>query len=200
MKIALLGASGMLGSRIRAEAESRGHRVTPLGRHTDPAVDVTDPAGIATAVAGHDLVISAVGPVGEDPRLVVNAAHALADGLPAAGVDRLLVVGGAGGLEVAPGVQLLDTPDFPAGWRPVAEAHRAALAVYQRIEDVNWTYVAPAALIAPGQRTGTYRIGEDRLLVGPDGQSRISTEDFAVAMVDEVESSAHPRRRITVAY
>lgn len=200
MKIALLGASGMLGGRIRAEAEARRHRVTPLSRHTDPAVDATDPAAIAAGVAGHDLVISAIGPAGGDPRVIVDAAHALADGLPPAGVDRLLVVGGAGGLEVAPGVPFADTPDFPAGCRPIADAHLAALAVYRQIEDVNWTYLAPAALVAPGQRAGTYRLGKDRLLIGRDGQSRISAEDFAVAVVDEVESSAHPRQRITVAY
>lgn len=202
MKIALFGAGGMIGQRIAAEARSRGHSVTALGRSDD----VTDAETVAAAVAGHDAVVSAVGP-GSGPAaqpsgLLSTAAHALLSGLTQAGVRRLVVVGGAGSLEIAPGKQLVDQPDFPAAWRPVALAHRDALEIYRRAQgpELDWTYVSPAALIAPGVRTGRYRVGGDRLLVDEKGQSRISAEDFAVAIVDELESPKGVRKRITVAY
>jgi putative NADH-flavin reductase len=108
------------------------------------------------------------------------------------------VVGGAGSLEVAPGVQLVDAPDFPAEWRAPALAHRDALAVY-RTADIDWTYFSPAAILEPGERTGRYRTGRDQLLTNADGKSRISAEDFAVALLDEVERPRHLRERITVA-
>jgi putative NADH-flavin reductase len=130
------------------------------------------------------------------------AARALLVGLKTAGVRRLVVVGGAGSLEVAPGKQLVEQPGFPVPWKPVALAHRDALAVYRASGEpsVEWTYVSPAALIQPGQRTGKYRIGGDQLLVDAKGESRISAEDYAVAVVDELETRAHPRARIGVAY
>jgi putative NADH-flavin reductase len=201
MKIALFGARGTIGQRIAAEARSRGHEVTALGRETN----VTDAKAVARAVAGHDAVISAVGPgLGKDAPadLLPGAARALLDGLRLAGVKRLLVVGGAGSLEVAPGKQLVDQPEFPASWKPVALAHRDALDVYRgdRGGEVEWTYVSPAALIQPGARTGKYRTGGDRLLVDASGQSRISAEDYAVALLDELEEPRSVRKWITVAY
>lgn len=202
MKIALFGAGGTIGQRIAAEARSRGHSVTALGRSTE----VTDAAAVARAVAGHDAVVSAVGPglgpAGQPVDMLSKAAHALLAGLRQAGVKRLVVVGGAGSLEVAPGKQLVDQPQFPAAWRPVALAHRDALGVYRRATgpDVDWTYVSPAALIEPGARTGKYRVGGDQLLVDAQGQSRISAEDFAVAILDELETPRNVRKRITVAY
>lgn len=211
MKIALFGASGTIGQRIAQEALSRGHQVTALVRKpenvtlkhpnlTVQAADALDADSVAQAVAGHDVVVSAVGPGHADQaKNLVEAAHALTAGVPKAGVQRLLVVGGAGSLEVAPGVQLVDTPEFPEGWRPVALAHRDALAVY-RSATFDWTYASPAAFIAPGERTGTYRTGTDQLLTNDQGESRISAEDFAVALLDEIEKPRFVRRRFTVAY
>ena len=169
--------------------------------------DILDPASVAAAVRGQDAVISAVGPAHTGdvrPQMLVDAAQSLIAGLQRAGVRRLGVVGGAGSLEVAPGVQLVDTPGFPAAWRPVALAHRDALTVYRATPaaptGLDWTYFSPAALIEPWERTGTYRIGTDQLLTDAKGESRISAEDFAVAVLDELERGAHPRQRITVAY
>lgn len=211
MQIALFGAGGMIGSRIAKEALDRGHSVTAVSR--DPAKltlahpefhkalgDVLDPASITAAVLGHDAVISAFGPGQHgDAQDVVRAARALVAGVKPAGVKRLLVIGGAGGLEVRPGLQLVDTPEFPVAWKPVAIAHRDALAVY-RGADLDWTYLAPAALIQPGVRTGRYRVAGDQLLTDAEGQSRISVEDFAVAMLDELEHPHHLRARFTAAY
>jgi putative NADH-flavin reductase len=214
MKIALFGANGTIGQRILREALDRGHEVTAIVR--DPsrfdktseklslvAGDIADPSGIAGVVKGHDVVISAVGPKlpDGDPQIVVEAARSLLEGVERAGVKRLLVVGGAGSLEAAPGVQIVDTPDFPAAWKPVALAHRDALDLYRNAQtDLDWTYLSPAALIQPGERTGKYRIGGDQLLVDERGESRISVEDYAVALLDEVENPRHIRLRITVAY
>jgi putative NADH-flavin reductase len=212
MKIAIYGASGMIGQRIAAEALARGHQVTGVVRHparlavTDQRFTAVkgsalDPAGVAATVAGHDAVVSAIGPAQEDdPAMLVEAARALTDGLARAGVPRLIVIGGAGSLEVAPGVQLVDTPEFPAAWRPTALAQRDALDTYRRVADLDWTYISPAAMIAPGERTGRFRIGGDSLLVDAEGQSRISAEDCAVALLDELEKPQHIRQRITVAY
>jgi len=210
VNIALFGASGTVGRRIAQEALARGHAVTALvrdptrlslthARLTVAASDVRDPARVAQAVAGHDVVVSAVGPTGTDQvRIVVDAARALIVGLPQAGVQRLIVVNGAGSLDVAPGVQLVDTPEFPAAWRPIALVHRDALEVY-RTAALDWTVLSPAALIAPGERTGTYRTGADQLLTNDKGESRISAEDYAVALVDEIENPQFVRRRFTVA-
>lgn len=212
MKIVLFGASGTIGSSIAGEALARGHQITAVVR--DPtrvglqhpalsvvAGDILDPSRVAAVVTGHDAVASAVGPrlPSDDPKLVVDAAQSLIDGLTRARVDRLVIVGGAGSLEVAPGVQLVDTPEFPAAWKDVALAHRDALAVY-RGADLDWTYISPAAMIGPGKRTGQYRTGTDQLLTDEEGESRISVEDFAVAFVDEIENRRFVRQRMTVAY
>jgi putative NADH-flavin reductase len=211
MKIALIGAAGNIGKRIASEALSRGHEVTAVVR--DPkkiedrrlmvaTADVTDPPSLIKAVAGHDAVISAVGPShGGLATLPAYAARALVQALPKAGVRRLIVVGGAGSLEVEPGLQLVDAPDFPAAWRPAALSHRDALKIFRDAGGaLDWTYVSPAALIEPGPRTGKYRTGGDQLLVDEKGRSRISTEDFAVALLDELENPKNVKRRITVAY
>jgi hypothetical protein len=144
--------------------------------------------------------VSAIGPgPGQDASVLLRAARGLLDGLRKSGVRRLIVVGGAGSLEVSPGVELADTTQFPAAWKPVADAHRAALAIYREEPDLEWTVVSPAAMIAPGVRSGHYRAGGDQLLVDSKGESRISAEDYAVAIADEVETPRHLRRRFTVA-
>jgi putative NADH-flavin reductase len=211
VKILLVGGSGTIGSRVLDEAVRRGHAITSLTRDpsrvparagvTAAQGDALDPAGLADAARGHDAVVSAYSPGPESPEKVAAAARALVAGLTQAGVRRLVVVGGAGSLEVAPGVQLVDTPAFPAAWKGIALAHRDALEIYRREAGaLEWTYFSPPALIEPGERTGRFRLGTDRLLADAAGQSRISAEDYAVALVDELETPTHVRARFTAAY
>ncbi len=212
MRIAVFGAGGRVGSRTVTEALGRGHEVTAVvrdpGAHalqgerlTVVAGDATDPASVAAVAPGHDLAISTVGTgFGKAPETLPAAARALLEGLSRAGVARLIVLGGAGTLEVAPGVRVLDTAEFRDEWKPDALAQAKALEIYRSATtDVGWTYVSPAALLEPGERTGEYRKGDDRLLVDADGNSAISMEDFAFALIDEAESAEHVRRRFTVA-
>ena len=196
MKIALFGASGFIGSRILAEAERRNHDVTAITR---VRADILDAEKAAEAIRGHDVVISAIGSH-EKPQIVVEVARTLIQAAKRAGVKRALIVGGAGSLEVAPGVQLVDTPGFPAEWKNEAFAQRDALAVYIASQDIDWTYVSPAAEVFPGERTTKFRLGADALVVDAKSESRISAEDYAVALIDEVEEPRHLRKRFTVAY
>ncbi|MDP4502791.1 NAD(P)-dependent oxidoreductase [Nonomuraea turcica] len=200
MKILLFGATGMIGQRIAAELTNRGHEVTGVSRSGPVKGDVHDSATLAK---GYDAVVSAISPPrdGTEPELPFVAAYrALIDGVRVAGVRRLIAVGGAGSLQVAPGVDLVDTPEFPEIYKKEALAARAVLRLFREVEDLDWTYISPAAEIAPGERTGVYRIGGDQLLADEEGRSFISAEDYAVAVADELENGAHPRRRITVAY
>jgi putative NADH-flavin reductase len=212
MKIIVFGANGRVGSRVVAEALARGHEVTAVVRDpenhslqgdglTVVGGDATDPAAVAEVAGGHDLAVSAIGPGSSgDLEVVPAAARALLDGLSRAGVPRLIHVGGGGSLEAAPGVRVLDTPEFDDAWKPGSLKQAEALDIYRTATtDVDWTYLSPPFMLAPGERTGKYRLGEDRLLVDDEGNSSISMEDFAVALVDEAESAAHVRRRFTVA-
>ena len=202
MNVALIGASGNIGSRILSELSRRGQRVTAIARNpqripvadgvTPVAGDVFDPAGLAALLSGHDAAISSVHFLASDPVRLVDAVRA-------AGVRRYLVVGGAGSLEVAPGVALVDTPDFPAAYKAEATKGGEFLQLLRGVADLDWTFLSPSAVIFPGERTGRFRLGGDQLLVGPEG-SRISMEDYAVALVDELEAPAHSRRRFTVGY
>lgn len=212
MNIALIGASGFIGSALRNEALARGHRVTALvGRpeRLDAAegltvlgADVLDVGRLTTQLAGHDAVISAFsGHAQDDVRGYYNRGiAAIIAAVKQAGVPRLLVVGGAGSLEVAPGLQLVDTPEFPAQWKDTALGGRDALESLRAEPTLDWTFFSPAALIAPGERTGRFRIGGEQLLVDDEGNSKISVEDYAVAMIDELENPAHSRRRFSIAY
>lgn len=210
LKIALFGATGMIGARIAAEAARRGHQVSALVRqpervaavpnvHAEKA-DLLDAANVAAAVRGHDVVASAYAPPMNQLDDLQTATRALVQGTRAAGVARLVVVGGAGSLEVAPGVQLVDTEGFPDAYKPIALAHRVALNAYRAATDLDWTFFAPAALIAPGERTGTFRTGASTLIADAQGGSRISAEDYAVAFVDELEQGRFIRQIATVAY
>lgn len=213
MNIAVIGAGGQIGSVIVTEALSRGHSVTAVVRdpskitRTDAnlrvvAGDVTDVNSIAAAVAGHDAVISAIGPnhaIGNND-ILRESAHNLIAGLKQAGVKRLLVVGGAGSLYVAPGVQLYDTPDFPEAWRAGAKKHGEALEVYRAEQELEWTFFSPAAVIQPGERTGKFRLGGDSVLADENGNSVISIADYAIAAIDELETPKHIRQRFTIAY
>jgi uncharacterized protein len=197
VKIIVFGPSGMIGSRIVAELEQRGHDVTGVSRSS--GIDATDPAAVAETVAGADAVISAISRR-DGGSTLVDVANGLTEGLRRAGVRRLLVVGGASSLEVAPGVRLFDTPEFHDEWRPEAQQGIDALAFYRTVDDMDWTFVSPAALIRPGERTASYRLGSEQLLVDGKGESEISAEDYAIAIADLVEQNAHARERVGVAW
>jgi len=212
LKILVFGSSGMIGADLVNELLERGHSVTGVTRRresrpdrrglTSRVGDITDPLAAATLAKEHDAVFSAVRPApDEGPDRVVDAARSLVDALPKAGVNRLIVVGGAGGLEVTPGVRVVDDPDFDPAYRSFSLAHVRALSLYQESDAaLRWTMVCCPRVIEPGERTGHYRSGRDQLLVDPDGRSRITTADFAVAYVDELERPSSVRSRMTVAY
>lgn len=216
MKIVLFGATGNIGQRVIQEALRRGHEVVGVVRDPaavqspDPKVrllrgDATDAGSVAAVVRGADAVVSAISPRPNArglaaPSLVV-AARALIAGMKQAGAKRLVVVGGAGSLEVAPGKQLVDQPEFPAAYKPEALAQRDALTFYRaEAGELDWTFLSPAAEIGPGQRTGRYRVGGEQVLFDAKGKSTISFEDYAVALLDELEKRQHVRGRFTVAY
>jgi putative NADH-flavin reductase len=211
--IVLFGSTGMIGQRILAEALGREHHVTAMVRETSRTGehranldyrigDIFRPETIATAAVNHDVVVSAYGPGTGDPNLIVKAAHSLIEGLTRVEPIRLIVVSGAGSLEVKPGVQLVDMPDFPPMWKPVALAHREALEVFRKagFAEFDWTAASPSAIIEPGTRTGKYRTATDQLIVDAQGNSRISAEDFAVAILDEIEKPKFDGKRFTAGY
>ena len=203
MKVALIGATGNVGSRLISELRRRGHQVTAIARHPETldredgvnpvAGDVQNEKALAAVLAGHDAAIHSVKFLSTDPAKVITATKA-------AKVPRLLVVGGAGSLEVAPGLTLVNSPDFPAEYKPETLAGVEFLNVLRREKELDWTFLSPSYFFAPGERTGKFRLGKDELLVAPDGQSRISMEDYAIAFVDELEQPKHSRQRFTVGY
>ncbi|QOY21853.1 NAD(P)-dependent oxidoreductase [Xanthomonas citri] len=202
-KVALIGASGAAGSRILKELSDRGHTVTGIARNpekiallpgvTTARADVFDKDALAQVLRGHDAVVSAVHFTASDVQTLIDAVRA-------SGVKRYIVVGGAGSLEVAPGQRLVDQPDFPPAYK--AEASRGANfldLLRSSANDLDWTFLSPSALFVAGERTGKFRLGTDQLLSTPSGSS-ISFEDFAIALVDELEHPAHVRTRFTVGY
>jgi hypothetical protein len=203
MHVALIGVSGRVGSRLLTELLDRGHRVTGIARDTAALAkrpnlvlkdaDATQLASLAPLLAGHDVVASAMPFEGSNPATLIAA-------VKQAGVPRLMVVGGAGSLEVAPGQALLDVPGFPLAYKAEAEAGRRFLDALRSQEDLDWTFLSPSAEFAPGERRGTFRLGTDRLLSDANGKSWISMEDFAIAFVDELETPKHSRQRFTVGY
>ena len=203
MKLALIGATGFIGQYLLTEALARQHQVTALVRNpekvaavqglTARAVDVHNAQQLTGALRDQDAVILSLHHDGLD-------FHGLIAAIKASGIARLLVVGGAGSLEVAPGVQLVDTPNFPAEWKSVAFAARDFLTVLRGEKELDWTYLSPSAFIEPGERTGKFRLGSEQLLVNEKGESRISTQDFAVALLDELENPTHRHERFTVGY
>ena len=213
MKIALIGATGFVGSAILKEALERGHDVTAIVRHPDklqahPKLhakkgDVYSADEVARLVSGHDAVISAFNPGWSDPEIYnhqVKGTESIIKGVKQAGVKRLLFVGGAGSLEVKPGVQSVDLPKFPAEYKQGALATRDALNMLRKETSLEWSFLSPSADLSPGQRTGKFRLGKDQLLKDAKGESRVSVEDYSVAMLDEVERPAHIRQRFTVGY
>ncbi len=199
MKIAVYGGTGMIGSRVVTEARNRGHEVTALSRSGadgTQVADAGDAASVRAVAAGHDVVVSALGPSranGADPAAFLDVIHTLIGSVADA---RLIVVGGAGSLFAAPGVRLFDLAEFPAEYKPEALVQGEALEVLRTSPDgLDWTYLSPAPVIAPGERTGAYQVGTD----SPAGND-ISAEDYAVALVDEIETPTHRRTRFTVAH
>lgn len=201
MKVAIVGGTGNIGTRLTKEAVSRGHHVTTVSRnpdkaHQDPKVtakkgDVTDPKALAPLLAGHDVVISAV-------KFSESPAHNVVDATKSAGVTRLLVVGGAASLKGKDGKLIFDS--LPEAWRGEAGAGLKFLDTLKGESALDWTFLSPSAMIGPGERTGKFRLGLEELLTAADGKSHISYEDYAIAMIDEMEKPQHSRKRFTVGY
>lgn len=203
MKIAVAGASGRAGSEITKELSRRGHSVTAIARNPEkiaglPNVtptkgDVLDQAGLSRLWAGHDVAVSSVHFLASDPHKLIGAAKD-------SRVGRYLVVGGAGSLEVAPGVKLVTTPGFPAQYKAEAEAGSTFLDLLRQEKDLNWTFISPSALFIEGERTARFRLGTDQLLADASGKSWITFADYAIALADEIERPVHLRQRFTVGY
>lgn len=203
MKIAVIGGTGRVGSRIVEELSTRAHDVTVIVRHPEkvPARsgvtavpgDVFDVDGSAGTLAGHDVAVSAVRFTASDPVRLIAA-------VKRARIGRYVVVGGAGSLEVAPGVTLQSTPGFPAAYKAEAEQGGVFLDLLRREMELDWTFLSPSALFVEGERTGKFRLGGNQLLADAAGKSWISFEDYAVALADEVERPTHSRQRFTVGY
>lgn len=216
MSIVVFGASGNIGSNIRKEALSRGHRVTAVTRSTDLEAeerltalkaDIADADDVAKIVSGHEAVISAYSPglrrhSAEDAAELIGKAHdALFAGIKRAGVRRLIIIGGVGSLEASPGTDVVDSDFYPAEHKAHTLRNREILRSLRRGDhDLDWTYVSPPLSIKAGERTGKFRLGEDRLLRDEASESRISEADFAIAIVDELDRRKFVRRRFTAAY
>jgi len=213
MRIAIIGASGQIGAFIRDEALERGHQVTAIVRHPEK-ITVRNPrltvvkadilkGKVDELVKGHDAVISAYNAGWSNPDIYneqIKGAKAIINGVKRSGIKRLLVVGGAGSLEVAPGVQLIDTVSFPEQVKGGVLATRETLYMLRKEKELEWTFLCPPSSIAAGERTGHYRVGKDQLLKNKEGESKISIQDYAIAMLDELEHPQHIRERFTVAY
>jgi len=218
MRIALIGATGYVGSKILAEAVQRGHHVTAIARHpenvpahanvTANSTDILNSDALAKVLAGHDVVISAFNPGRQRPDPDIFEQHvrghiAIIAGVKKSGVKRFLAVGGAASLKVPSGEEYLDSPDFPADYAPFKPAIRGTRELYYLLRkepDLDWVFLAPSVRIGPGARTGKYRVGKDHVLYDAQGNSTITLEDYAVAMVDELEHPKHHRERFTVGY
>ena len=201
--IAIIGATGRAGSQLMEEALRRGHSVVAIARHASKIgeragvvtkeVDVNDAQALQTAVAGSDVVLSAA-------HYSTLPAAAIIEPVKKAGVKRLLFVGGAGSLLLPDGSQVIQSPDFPEAYKPEATAGGIYLDNLRAEKDLDWTFLSPSAEFVEGERTGTFRLGQDHLLVSAEGKSWITFADFAIAMLDEVEQPKHTRQRFTVGY
>ena len=213
--VVLIGASGFVGTAILNELLNRGHKVTAIVR--DPTkvtasnpnlkfvqADVTDSDVLIEASKGKDAVISAYNPGWKNPNIYEETLKnypLIVDSVKKAGVERLLIVGGAGTLFYAPGKMVMDADDIPAKLLPgIKSLGEFYLNTLRKENDIDWIFLSPAANMTPGERTGKFRIGKDDLVVGVNGDSNISVEDYAVAMVDELEQKHHHKERFTIGY
>jgi putative NADH-flavin reductase len=217
MKIAIIGATGFVGAHVLTELTNRGHQVTAIARNiskinTDSELakpveaDIADEAALAELLKGHDAVVSTYNAGWTNPDLYndfLKGSKTIQAAVKSSGVKRLLVVGGAGSLEVAPGVQLVDTPHFPEAYKAGATSARDYLNILKEETELDWTFLSPAIEMHPGTsgvRKGEYRTGLDNPVVGADGKSVISVEDLAVAIADEIEVPQFVKKRFTVSY
>jgi putative NADH-flavin reductase len=209
-KVVLFGANGKMGQLIMKEALDRGYEVTAVVRDRNQMEElfenlivvegnVMNCEDVATICEGHQAVISAFGPKRGAEDELVKVANSLVEGVRRSGVSRLLVVGEAGSLKVESGIQWMDTAEYPVANKSLGIFHAQAYEIYSK-SDLDWTYCSPAAHITPGRRTGHFRIGMDMLILDEGDRSSISAEDYAVAMIDELEDPYFIRARFTVAY
>ncbi len=209
MKVTLYGGTGQAGSRILDELLRRGHTVKAVVRSgstlnareglTVVEGDVNDASSVAEAARGADVLVSAYGPGPQNPQALLPATESLIEGARQSAVPRFVFVGGAGTLDVKPGVSLIESGYLPQEWMGIAVAHRDALELV-RTSGLNWTCFSPAGFFQPGERTGQFRLGKDELIADERGDSRISMEDYAIALVDELEDPKNERARFTIGY
>jgi len=205
MKIAIIGATGNVGTRLVNEALNRHHAVSAIARDTSKLSsrtglsatvgDASKPDQLVPLLKGHDVIISSLRFQSPNP-----SPKELIELVRRSGVKRYLVVGGAASLEIAPGEILLNAPHFPPGYKPEAAAGKAFLDALREVKDLDWTFLSPSAFFGPGERTGKFRLSDNTLLTAADGKSSISYEDYAIAMLDEIEHPKHIRSRFTVGY
>jgi hypothetical protein len=214
MKIALVGATGFVGTAVLNEALQHGHHVTAIARNTSKITtvnknltlkeaDAYNSDQLANVLAGHDAVVSTFNSGWSNPNIYndfIRGSEAIQAATKKAGLKRLLVVGGAGSLEIAPGKQLVDSPEFPVEWKNGALAARDYLNTLKKETDLDWTFLSPAIMLHPGQRTAKFKLGTDQPIFDENGKSEISVEDLAVAIVDELENNRSVKKRFTVGY
>ena len=214
MKIALIGATGFVGTAVLNEALNRGHRVTAIARNTGKILidnenlllkeaDIYNTGEVAAAVTGNDVVVSAFNSGWTNPNIYedfIRGSESIQAGTKQAGIKRLLVVGGAGSLYIQPDLQLVDSPNFPAEWKRGAQAARDYLNTLKEETDLDWTFLSPAIMLHPGERTGKFRLGTENPVFGENGQAEISVEDMAVAIVNELENNQFIKKRFTLGY
>lgn len=214
MKIALIGATGFVGSAVLNEALNRGYEVTAIARDTSKVTaksekltlvtaDVYNTEALAKVLKGQQAVVNTFNAGWTNPNLYddfIKGSESIQQAVKLSGVKRLLVVGGAGSLEIAPGVQLVDTPEFPAQWKSGATAARDYLNIIKKENELDWTFLSPAIQLHPGARTGVFRLGTDQPVFDADHKSDISVEDMAIAIIDELEQNQFIRKRFTLGY
>jgi len=214
MKIALIGATGFVGSAVLNEALNRGHKVTAIARDTSKIAvkndnltvviaDVYDTEALVKVLTGHDAIVNTFNAGWTNPNLYddfIKGSESIQQAVKLSGVKRLLVVGGAGSLEIAPGVQLVDTPQFPAEWKTGATAARDYLNIIKKENDLDWTFLSPAIHLHPGARTGVFRLGSDQPVFDADHKSEITVEDMAIAIINELEQNQFIKKRFTLGY